>query len=579
MQKTESIETKEAVETKPAKPPKNKKMDLLSHFEQIIKLSAGSGFNDEFFHKARQHINAVKKILKINDIQAALFAHFLNRCDSTISLNGIANSIGSEQIRVLQYMNEIEELEKRRMVRRHQHDFYPSYSVPRGVIEAVRHNKAYHPPSRKNLSIEALFDVLNQLFQELRKNVLTFDLFVYEIKALFAENQQLGFTQKLEQFKFIESDEKQSLDNGFPYFSEEDYVLLLRFCNLFVEEERDNIYFSDINDCFPERNTYSIQWSLAHKTNLLFKEGLIENTNEDGFAIRETYRLTDKAKTELLGELNIIQKQAKTQRDITLYTSIASKQMYYNEKEQHQVAELTALLQEENFNKVTQRLTDKGMRTGFACLFHGAPGTGKTETVYQIARQTERNIYQVDISNTKSMWFGESEKCIKGIFLRYRALLKTEKIAPILLFNEADAVIGKRKDVTSGNIAQTENAIQNIILQEMETLDGIMIATTNLTQNLDKAFERRFLYKIEFGKPNTDAKRAIWKTTIPELSEADATTLANRYDFSGGQIENIARKAAIDSIICGKEPDLAKLEFHCKSESLINGRRAIGFAA
>lgn len=89
------------------------------------------------------------------------------------------------------------------------------------------------------------------------------------------------------------------------------------------------------------------------------------------------------------------------------------------------------------------------------------------------------------------MWFGESEKLIKGIFDNYRKAVRESKAAPILLFNEADAVLGKRQQNGNNRLAQTENAMQNILLQEMERLEGILIATTNLTQNLDKAFERR----------------------------------------------------------------------------------------
>ena len=91
----------------------------------------------------------------------------------------------------------------------------------------------------------------------------------------------------------------------------------------------------------------------------------------------------------------------------------------------------------------------------------------------------------------------------------------------------ADAIIGKRKDAKTSSIDQTENAIQNILLQEMENLDGIMIATTNLTQNLDRAFERRFLYKIEFDKPDIDAKVGIWNTMMPALTEEETIILAN----------------------------------------------------
>lgn len=113
------------------------------------------------------------------------------------------------------------------------------------------------------------------------------------------------------------------------------------------------------------------------------------------------------------------------------------------------------------------------------------------------------------------MWVGESEKNIKAIFDRYREHVKNSKVAPILLFNEADAVIGKRREGAEKAVDKMENSIQNIILQEMETLDGIMIATTNLEQNMDKAFERRFLYKIKFNKPSVEARMNIWRSMIP----------------------------------------------------------------
>ncbi|KAA6301959.1 MAG: ATP-dependent zinc metalloprotease FtsH [Candidatus Ordinivivax streblomastigis] len=184
----------------------------------------------------------------------------------------------------------------------------------------------------------------------------------------------------------------------------------------------------------------------------------------------------------------------------------------------------------------------------------------------------------VDISETKSMWFGESEKRIKEIFDRYRNQVKGNAVTPILLFNEADAVIGKRKDLNNSSaVDRTENTIQNIILQEMETLDGIMIATTNLTQNLDAAFERRFLYKIKFEKPNITAKQAIWQTMIPALSDADANLLASQYDFSGGQIENISRKRTVDSIISGTEPTIETLVSYCQNELIDKTRKRVGF--
>jgi SpoVK/Ycf46/Vps4 family AAA+-type ATPase len=208
------------------------------------------------------------------------------------------------------------------------------------------------------------------------------------------------------------------------------------------------------------------------------------------------------------------------------------------------------------------------MRKGFACLFSGAPGTGKTETAYQIARETKRNIMMVDISQTKSCWYGESEKKIKEIFDNYRNAVNNSEIAPILLFNEADAVIGTRKQIAGNNhtIDQTENTIQNIILQEMENLQGILIATTNLTQNMDKAFERRFLYKIIFDKPSLESRMGIWNALLPNLPQTNAAELGNRFELSGGQIENIARKIEVDEILNGNSPSMDTLAQYCKDE-------------
>ena len=178
------------------------------------------------------------------------------------------------------------------------------------------------------------------------------------------------------------------------------------------------------------------------------------------------------------------------------------------------------------------------------------------------------------------MWVGESEKNIKNLFDLYRQKVKEMAIAPILLFNEADAIIGKRQEGAERAVDKMENSIQNIILQEMESLEGILIATTNLAQNMDKAFERRFLYKIKFTKPTLEARTAIWKSMIPSLSEEIAHALANKYDFSGGQIENIARHYAIDNILHGaKAGELATLTEHCDNELLEKDgiKRRIGF--
>ncbi|MDR2478461.1 MAG: ATP-binding protein, partial [Treponema sp.] len=213
----------------------------------------------------------------------------------------------------------------------------------------------------------------------------------------------------------------------------------------------------------------------------------------------------------------------------------------------------------------------------------GVPGTGKTETAFQIARATERNIMQVDISAIKGMYVGETEKHIKAIFDNYRRAVLASEQAPILLFNEADAVIGKRIEfsASSRSVERMENTMQNIILQEIETLEGILIATTNLTVNMDTAFERRFLYRIEFEKPGPEARASIWRSMLPELDSGCTGELAVRFDLSGGQIENIARKCAVRQVLYGAVPAQAELAAFCREElsGSENSRKTIGFAA
>jgi SpoVK/Ycf46/Vps4 family AAA+-type ATPase len=202
---------------------------------------------------------------------------------------------------------------------------------------------------------------------------------------------------------------------------------------------------------------------------------------------------------------------------------------------------------------------------GETVILHGPPGTGKTESVYQIARKTGRNIFKVDISESKSKWFGESEKLIKDIFARYKSTAKKQPLLPILLFNEADALLSTRRESAS-NVSQTENAIQNILLEELENFEEIFIATTNLVKNLDPAFERRFLFKIKINNPTMSVKQKIWQNRLSFLSPVQTNTLAENYSLSGGQIENICRKIMMQEVITGTKIDLREISGFCEVE-------------
>ncbi|PZX92020.1 hypothetical protein DOS84_18170 [Flavobacterium aquariorum] len=245
---------------------------------------------------------------------------------------------------------------------------------------------------------------------------------------------------------------------------------------------------------------------------------------------------------------------------------ILKRNLLYNTSEALQLEPIKKSLSNTAFSKLQSRLKSKNMSTGITALLYGAPGTGKTETVYQLAKKFNRPVFKVEISETKSMWFGESQKLVKKVFTDYYNFKKKHKTCPILLFNEADAIIGKRKNTGSSPIADTENAIQNVLLEELENFDGILFATSNLVANLDAAFERRFLFKVKFENPNTENAAEIWRNKLPILSVSEAFKLASQFSYSGGEMENIARKSLMDEIIFGTKPDFKRILSFCENE-------------
>jgi len=122
------------------------------------------------------------------------------------------------------------------------------------------------------------------------------------------------------------------------------------------------------------------------------------------------------------------------------------------------------------------------------------------------------------------------------------------------------------------------NRVQNIILQALEDFQGILIATTNLEQNFDQAFERRFLYKMRFRLPSATIREKLWKSMIPGIPDDDCRRLADEFpSFAGGQIANVCRKAIIDGALHNRSTDLQRLRIFCRQETLSGDEHPIGF--
>ncbi len=542
---------------------KNKETTLLQAIERVVELAEDSKLSKEFMKKAKAEIQLLAKSYGITERQAVLFCVCMEKGPRRVDYDDLASYLDLNKIGVLSYAGDIDALVRRRLLKYRDVKDEDDFDIPTAVIRCLKHNEVYQLPKRTGLDCAGLFELLNLWFEDLNDDAISPRELREELQVLFDENPQVGFVRKMKELN-LDSD---------------DQLLLTLFCHLLVNHDDDDIRFNQIDDVFDSQGDFNtVKGDLRAGEHFLQKNKLIEHRCEDGIVNVNRYKLTEDAKRDLLAEMKL-HATAEKIADVVEHEQLTQKQLFFPKDIQQQVEELGCFLQPENYQRIQDRMKEKGFRNGFACLFYGAPGTGKTETVYQLARQTGRNIMVVDVPQIKSKWVGESEKNIKALFDRYREQVKRAKLTPILLFNEADAIIGIRKNGAENAIDKMENSIQNIILQEMETLDGIMIATTNLQQNLDKAFERRFLYKIRFDKPTEEARASIWHSMIPELSEMEVQTLASKYDFSGGQIENIARHYAIDSILHGVSDDrLALLTNHCDHERLDdNNIRKIGF--
>ena len=531
------------------------KMDLLSAVEHIVDKAKGTGLSPEFYRKAARYIKYVADKMDLTKEQSVMMALFIDHSDdSSITISDLSNYLECRPTRIIRHMNDIDVLEKKELVRCNRSCKIISYRVPFEVIKAFKKNEKYLPRDCSGLSCMELFGELENIFEMRNDNELTYGGVKEKIKNLFECNKQLLYVQKVLSYNLGEDDE----------------MLLILFSHLFVNNNDNNIRFNDISFLYDKWWWNHTKSELNRGDHVLLEKKMIEYNNSDGFVDRESFRMSDTAKRELFVELNLASLNQKSKwNDVVKCEDITPKTLFYDEKISSQVNELGKLLDAEQYNKIRTRMKDTGFRCAFTCLLYGAPGTGKTETVLQLARQTGRDIMQVNISQIKSCWVGESEKNIKQVFDNYKAKVKESTITPILLFNEADAIINKRQVGAERAVDKMENSIQNIILQEMESLDGILIATTNLAQNMDKAFERRFLYKIKFEKPTIEARISMWHEMIPSLNEEQCRTLASKYEFSGGQIENIARHLTIGNILHGEPENVIEvISSYCDSEQL-----------
>lgn len=261
------------------------------------------------------------------------------------------------------------------------------------------------------------------------------------------------------------------------------------------------------------------------------------------------------------------------------WSEIEEKSLFYNAEDDKGIQRLYQISQEDEYKRISAALRKHHLKVAVSGILYGGPGTGKTELARQIARTTQRNLVIVDVSKLNGSYVGESERNYRDLFRNFKYIEAVSSRAPILFIDEADGILGKRAPCMEAR-DRFWNSLQNILLEELNDFEGILLATTNLADNLDEAMDRRFLIKIEFHTPDENTRKKIWKSKLPQVSDNDLAVIARDFPFSGGHIDNVATQALIESIMNGTNITLESLINFSNNEcSFTNkaGRKRIGF--
>ena len=537
-----------------------KELTVLKAVEKVHQVSKDSMLVLERYEAVKSEIKFISSYFQVNEIQSIFLASFIGlSCFDTIELKELIDYFKIEKINLLSYMDDLQYLVDKNILNKESNRkvLREDYSVKKSLLEYIVSNKEIPLDLISVLPKEHTFHEflkdLDDLSDSKDDEKIDYGYFVYKFKKLLEENRKFKLVnyacenlEPIDSFVFFDTilDAIGNCDNDFN-------TGLQSTVEDFTNRRRDTFdYVSDF---------------LLGKTKLNTLNLVEKDKNQ--FGDRHRIKLSDKAVTMLrdMEAISFFTKESKN--DKLIYPDkIQKNNLFYNSSETQLLEPVESSMSKASFSKLQKRLKFNNMPVGVSVLLYGASGTGKTETVYQIAKKYKRPIFKVEISETKSMWFGESQKLIKKIFTDYYDFKKQEKVCPILLFNEADAVIGKRKMAGSSNVSDTENAIQNVLLEELESFDGILFATSNLVNNLDPAFERRFLFKIKFDKPSTDNSAKIWRNKLPSITEKEALYLADNYAFSGGEMANIARKCIMEEVVLDNKLTFEKIITFCNSE-------------
>ncbi len=535
-------------------------IESLSHkIREHVRENPGiQGLEEHFAQDA--DVIALSEFLNVGTIQTALLTAFLSVSieeERSPSIKALSQFFNCGVYEILALKSQIGLLIERGYALNEQGSSADSvYKVPEKILEQILKGEPFISKLRNEYAFTDVLEYADRLFVLKQNRNITLVEINHRLEKLEKELPDLEFYSIIKKYDLC-FDEK---------------ILLLALCLEHINDtgvlDLDYYLYSFYDSVSSKARIKRGIWTGKNK---LLLTGIVQFC-ADSYKTDKTIELSQKG-VELFIMGNEIGTGTKVFNSgpCTLIdpVSIDLKHLFFNREEEIELDRLKQALHPNRFDSLLARLKENKMPLGLNCIFYGKPGTGKTESIYQLAKATGRVILMVNISEIRDKYIGESEKRLKSIFSTYSKALKHFEQAPILLFNEADALLGRRIKVSHYS-DQMNNTMQNILLQEMEDFKGILFATTNMQESLDTAFERRFLFKVKFNQPKVKARIEIWKQQFSLLQEEELERLATSFDYNGGQIQNVARKVMIDCIMNNKTPGITEIEDACIGERFKN---------
>ena len=546
--------------------------NLLAKIEAISEAASKCELNFKNLETVSNEIKEIADFMYIDGEEAIIFSCLAELSfQKTVTLENLAKHLNCSTMKAILYMNEMEILEKRGYIQKNYrkrgrklsyNDM--GFSVPHYVIEALRKADTSMLVATTLFDLPGFLKQVSSAIEERNENTITTSHLQAEIEFLISVNQHIPFVA------FIDASLTKTISKctmfalSFVRLKGQQNVSIDNFSNSLFDDLGEQLEFAqEVSSGIHELITKNF---LRVVTSEFDREKQVTLSQKTAKKLYEAYPALLLAESDNSGLIS-----SKTIND---------KKLFFNGSVKEQIGSIERVLKPNSFRSYRRALRQNKLSSGITAIFYGAPGTGKTEAVYQIARKTGRDIMMVDLSETKSKWFGESEKVVKKIFDDYSLLLKSCNLEPILFINEADGLFSRRIDLNTsrgGSAEQAINTIQNILLQALESFEGILLATSNLTSNLDKAFERRFTFKLNFPKPDNHVRKSIWLSKVSELSSSEAAALADKFEITGGEIDVQVRQVVLKKILNKKVRTFDALLDCCNKDHGFSGKRRIGF--